>query len=400
MEDQALYQLALAHTEGIGPVYTKNLIKHFGDAASVFCADRAELERTGLPRDAITAILEFSEFPALRAELRHLADLGARMLFFTDPDYPRRLLQLPKAPALLFYQGAATLNADKVIAIAGTRNPTEYGKDMTAHLIRELACPDLLILSGLAYGIDAFAHRAAMKNHLPTVGVLGHGLDHLYPAHHLGLSRSIRQEGGLLTSFLPGKGPDLHTFPVRNQLIAGLCDALIVIESGAEGGSLSAARAAHEFGKKVFALPGRITDDKSQGCLRLIQNGEALPLLSADHFKAAMGWDHPAGHDSYQPALPFSPAEAAESEHRQPVPQHSQQPTHAARQHPIEPAPRKVNAVEARLINLLTGKQPLTFEDFITLTHLPIPKISLTLLNLEIKGIIRSLPGRRYLLAS
>jgi DNA processing protein len=375
MEDQALYQLALAHSEGIGPVYTKKLIEHFGDAASAFRADRTELERTGLPGTAITAIHEFSGFPALRAELRHLADLGARILFFTDPDYPQRLLHLAHAPALLFYQGAATLNADKVIAIAGTRSPTEYGKEMTARIIRELAGPGLLILSGLAYGIDAVAHRAAMKYHLPTVGVLGHGLDHLYPAHHLGLSRSIRQEGGLLTSFLPGNGPDFHTFPVRNQLIAGLCDALIIIESGAEGGSLSAASAAHEFGKKVFALPGRITDDKSQGCLRLIHNGEAIPLLSANHLKAAMGWSHPAGHDSYQPALPFSPAEP-------------------------EPEPRKINAIEARLINLLTGKQPLTFEDFITLTHLPIPKLSLTLLNLEIKGIIRSLPGRRYHLAS
>jgi DNA processing protein len=400
MEDQALYQLALAHTEGIGPVYTKNLIEHFGDAASVFRADRAALERTGLPRDVVTAILEFSEFPALRAELRHLADLGARILFFTDTDYPQRLLPLPSAPALLFYQGAANLNADMVIAIAGTRDPTEYGKDMTAHLIRELACPDLLILSGLAYGIDAAAHRAALKYHLPTVGVLGHGLNHLYPAHHLGLSQSMRKEGGLLTSFLPQTGPEFHTFPVRNKLVAGLCDALIVIESSTEGGSLSAAKAAHAFNKKVFALPGRITDKKSMGCLQLINKGEALPFLSADHLKAAMGWDHPAGHDSYQPALPFSPTEAAESERRQSVPQHSRQPTHAAPQQPIEPAPRKVNAVEARLINLLTGKQPLTFEDFITLTRLPIPKISLTLLNLEIKGIIRSLPGRRYLLAS
>jgi DNA processing protein len=271
---------------------------------------------------------------------------------------------------------------------------------MTAHLIRELACPDLLILSGLAYGIDAVAHRAAMKHHLPTVGVLGHGLDHLYPAHHLGLSQSMLKEGGLLTSFLPEIGPESHTFPVRNKLVAALCDALIVIESTDEGGSLSTAKAAHEFNKKVFALPGRITDNKSQGCLLLIHKGEALPFLSADHLKAAMGWEHPAGHDSYQPALPFTPAEPAGSERRQPVPQQSQHPTPATCQQPTEPAPRTVNAIEARLINLLTGQQPLTFEDFITLTRLPIPKISLTLLNLEIKGIIRSLPGRRYLLAS
>src|SRR5580658_661377 len=239
MEDQALYQLALARIDGIGPVYTKKLIRHFGDAATIFHADQAALERTGLPRNAVTAILEFSGYPALREELRHLGRIGARILFFTDPDYPHRLLKLPNAPALLFYQGNATLNADKVIAIAGTRGPSEYGKEMTGRLIRELACPELLILSGLAFGIDAVAHRTAMKCQIPTVGVLGHGLDHLYPAQHLTLSHDMRHNGGLLTSFLPEIGPGPHTFPVRNQLVAGLCDALLVIESSAEGGSLS-----------------------------------------------------------------------------------------------------------------------------------------------------------------
>jgi DNA processing protein len=379
MNDQALYQLALARTAGIGPVNTKKLIGIFGDAAAVFHADRPALERTGLPRNVITALLEFSGYPALRNELRHLDKIGARILFFTDRDYPRRLLRIPTAPALLFYQGATTLNADKVIAIVGTRSPTDYGKTMTPRLIRELACPDLLILSGLAYGIDAVVHQSALKYRLPTVGVLGHGLDHLYPAQHRGLSQSMREHGGLLTAFLPEVGPEPHTFPLRNELIAGLCDALIVIESGAKGGSLSATKTAHDLNKKIFALPGRVTDDKSQGCLNLIHKGEALPLLSAGGLKAAMGWDHPAGHDSYQPALPFSSAES---------------------QQPREPEARKINATEARLINLLTGKQPLTFEDFITLTRLPIPRISLTLLHLEIKGIIRSLPGRRYLLAS
>jgi DNA processing protein len=441
MEDQALYQLALAHIDGIGPVYTKKLIRHFGDATTVFQADQAALEPTGLPHSAITAILEFSGYPALRDELRRLDRIGARILFFTDPDYPRRLLKLPNAPALLFYQGNATLNADKVIAIAGTRGPSEYGKEMTARLIRELARPELLILSGLAFGIDAVAHRAAMKCQLPTVGVLGHGLDHLYPAQHLTLSYDMRRNGGLLTSFLPEIGPGSHTFPVRNQLVAGLCDALIVIESSAEGGSLSAAKAAYAFNKKVFALPGRINDHKSQGCLQLICKGEALPLLSADQLIATMGWGHPAGQDSYQPALPFSPTEPAESQDHEPArqqpqqpqrppqppqpqqPQHprhphlpvNQKPTHPpSRQlrHPKvhqpnqpklpqpQPNPQPVNALEARLINLLTGKPFLTFEDFIALTRLPIPKICLTLLNLEIKGIIRALPGRRYLLAS
>jgi DNA processing protein len=422
MEDQALYQLAIARIAGIGPVNTKKLVKHFGDAASVFRADRDALEQAGLPHNVITAILEFSDYQTLQTELLHLRDIGARILFFTDTDYPRRLLHLPTAPALLFCQGPASLNADKAIAIVGTRLPTEYGKETTARLIHELARPDLLILSGFAFGIDSIAHRTALNYHLPTIGVLGHGLDHLYPAEHLSLSHKMREKGGLLTSFFHEASPESHTFPLRNQLIAGLCDALIVIESGAGGGSISAANAARAFGKKVFAIPGRITDRKSQGCLQLIQKGEALPLLSAVQLKAALGWDYPANLDSHQPALPFlsakpiepaepatlaapatpiepakpaAPASPATPRRRLPA---RQQPTHPTPQQ--QPGPRKVGALEAKLINFLATKQPLTFDDFITLTRQPVPRISVTLLNLELKGIIRSLPGKRYLLVS
>jgi DNA processing protein len=417
MEDHTLYQLALARIHGIGPAYTKKLIKHFGDAASIFHAGRSELERTPLPHHLIDAILGFSGYPRLRNELRHLHQLGARTLFFTDPGYPHRLLPFSNAPALLFYQGTADLNAAKIIAVAGTRQPTEYGRQTTAKLIRELARPGLVILSGLAFGIDAVAHHTAIKCHLPTIGVLGHGLDHLYPAQHRGLSRDMRRQGGLLTSFFHEKGPESHTFPVRNRLIAALCDALLVIESSLDGGSLSAVAAALACQKKIFALPGRITDEKSQGCLRLIHEQKAIPLLSADQLKAAMTWDWPTGHLSHQPALPFSPTEQTNpelhhSEHDHPELLQSAQPS-SQQPHPnlAHPNPKTIGhhpdtetaghhpALETQLINLLTEKQPRSFEDLITLTHQPIPSISIALLNLEIKGIIRSLPGRRYRLA-
>jgi len=377
MEDHTLYQLALSRIRGIGPVHTKQLIRDFGDAAAVFHVDRIELERTGLPNHLIDAILQFSDYPVRRNELRHLQQIGARTLFFTDPDYPRRLLPFPNAPALLFYQGTADLNAEKIIAVAGTRNPTEYGKQITASLIRELALPGLVVLSGLAFGIDAIAHKTAIKYRIPTIGVVGHGLDHLYPAEHRGLSRDIRRHGGLLTSFFHEKKAESHTFPARNQLIAWLCDALVVIESGLHGGSLSAAKAALECPRQIFALPGRITDEKSQGCLQLIHEQKAIPLLSADQLMAAMAWKWPTGHLSHQPALPFSPTEQTNPE-----------------------TIRTGSALETQLIHLLSEKQPRSFEDLITLTRQPIPSISFALLNLEIKGIVRSLPGRRYHLAS
>ncbi|HUB62701.1 MAG TPA: DNA-processing protein DprA [Puia sp.] len=417
MKDQALYQLALARIDGIGPVYTKKLIEQFGDAASVFRADRSALEHAGLPRNVVTAILEFTDYPNLQMELLHLRNIRARILFFTDPDYPHRLLHLPNAPALLFYQGTVSLNAHKVIAVVGTRVPSEYGKEMAARLVRELARPDLLILSGLALGVDAIAHRNALKYHLPTVGVLGHGLDHLYPAEHRSLSHAMRGHGGLLTSFFPETGPGSHTFPARNQLLAGLCDGLVVIESGTDGGSLSAANAAWQYGKKVFAVPGRITDKKSQGCLELIHKGEAIPMLSAEQLKAAMGWHWAANHDSHQPALPFSSAKPAETatptSHIDPAattetanstpPTDSTNPANppkpvASQDHP--PRPGINGTLEAKLINLLAAQQPRTLNDFITLTRQPVPTISVTLLNLELRGIIRSLPGKRYLLVS
>jgi DNA processing protein len=376
MEDHTLYQLALARINGIGPARTKKLVRFFGDAASVFHADRIALQRYGLPAQLIEAILGFSGYPNIRNELRHLQQIGARTLFFTDPDYPQRLLPFINAPALLFYQGTADLNAQRIIAVAGTREPSEYGKQITEKLIRELARPGMLILSGLAFGIDAVAHRASIKYNIPTIGVLGHGLDHLYPPEHSGLSRNMRRQGGLLTSFFHETGPESHTFPLRNQLIAGLADVLLVIESGLEGGSLSTAKAALEYEKKIFALPGRITDEKSQGCLQLIHKQTAMPLLSAKQLFAAMAWEWPIGQIGHQPALPFSPTKQTNLEN-------------AGTRPPLE----------TQLIDLLNEKQPLSFEDLITLTHQPIPSISFALLNLEIKGIIRSLPGRRYHLA-
>jgi DNA processing protein len=399
MENPTLYQLALSRIKGIGTVYTKRLIERFGDAASIFRANRSDLERTGLLEKPIDAILNFSAWPDVRQELYRMQQDGIRPLFFTDPAYPRRLLSLPYVPALLFYQGTADLNATKIIAIVGTRQPTEYGKQTTANLIRELARPDLLILSGLAYGIDAVAHRTAMRCNLATIGVLGHGLDQIYPAEHFGLSLAMRRHGGLLTSFHHEVQPDLYTFPLRNRLLAGLCDALILIESGVEGGSLSAVESALKFKKKVFALPGRITDEKSQGCLQLIHEQKALPLLSADQLKAAIGWDWPASHHSHQPALPFFPT--SHPIRNQPEPARSSSEPNRSQPDRAQPLFHPDNShrtLEDQLVNLLAGEQPLSFEDLITLTRQPIPSISIALLNLELRDIIRSLPGRRYLL--
>lgn len=390
MENSTFYQLALTRIKGIGPIHTKNLIAHFGDAQSVFRAGRTALKGTGLNRSLIDSILGFSDGASIQQELKHLAYIGARPIFFTDPDYPQRLLTIPKAPALFFYQGVADLNTAKIIAIAGTRTPSPYGIQMTTQLVRSLACPDLIILSGLAYGIDAVAHATAIRSHIPTIGVLGHGFDHMYPAHHRGLSNAMRRQGGLLTSFFHEQKADRYTFPLRNQVVAALCDALIIIESSTKGGSLTTADAATQFQKKIFALPGRVTDNKSAGCLQLLHEQRALPLISADQLKAAIGWDCPAGHSSHQPSLPFK--DTQRSSLFQAMAGSSTTPQRSR-------PDISCQILEDKLINLLKERQPLSFEELIHLSLQPIPSLSLALLRLEIDGAIRTLPGRRYRLA-
>jgi DNA processing protein len=287
-------------------------------------------------------------------------------MFFTEPEYPRRLIKIPNPPPLLFYQGAADLDAERTIAIVGTRTPTDYGRQMTQRLIRQLAQPGLLIISGLAFGIDAIAHKAAIANNIPTVGILGTGLGQCYPREHTGLAKEMRQQGGLLSVFPHDKGPETFSFPLRNRLVAALCDALIVVESGTTGGSLLTAGDAEKYGKKIFAVPGRATDPKSAGCLRLIRDGKAQLLVSGEQLQADMTWQWPAGRTGVQPGLPF-PA------------------NHAGRPEP-----------ENRLVELLREKDSLSVDELAAFSRLDAPSVAITLLNLELQGLIRPLPGKRY----
>ena len=318
-----------------------------------------------------------------------MAQKGIRILAYSDPDYPCRLHRIPEAPPLLFYQGTASLNAEKVLAIIGTRKATGYGKEITQQLVRDLAEPGLLIISGLALGIDAAAHHAALHYHVPTVGILGHGFDMIYPAEHWGLSRTIRHQGGLLTSFNHEVKPEKYTFALRNELVAGLCDALIVIETGITGGSLLTVDAAIECKKKIFAVPGRLNDEKSEGCLRLIREGKANLLVSAKQLQADLGWHWPAEHPGAQSALPF-PTTTTPADHRD----HQTPPT----SHYIASSPGHHTSPksEDELLQLLHQKDSLSIDELATFSRLDAPSVAVTLLRLELAGKVRPLPGRRY----
>jgi DNA processing protein len=366
MEEDTLYQLALTRTAGIGPVHAKGLIQKFGNAKAIFQAGKKELIAANINPETADAIGSFQDWATLENELLPLEKKGIRMLSFTDKDYPQRLLPFKESPALLFYKGKASLNAKKIIAVVGTRGPSEYGRQITEQLIRQLAQPDLLIISGLAFGIDACAHSAALKNNIPTVGILGHGLAYIYPHENTGLAKAMLSEGGLLTSFPLNTPPEPFRFPQRNDIIAGSCDALLVVETGRKGGSLLTVRTAQAHGKKIFAVPGRLTDTRSAGCNMLIQEGVAEALLSGAQLQTSMGWAWPANQAGIQRPLPFPPSGDDRT------------------------TPEKI------LLKLLTETQSLTLDELTIQSQLETSAIAVHLLNLELQGLVSALPGRRY----
>jgi len=370
MEKELLYQLALGKIPGIGPVYTRRLLHHFGTPSAIFHASISTLEKVfTLGSKRANDIARFTGFPALEKELAFIEKYSIRPLFITDRDYPQRLLRCPDAPILLFFKGPADLNASKIIAIIGTRSPSEYGRQATERLIRDIASiPGVLIISGLAYGIDAIAHQAALQYQLPTVGVLGHGLDQLYPREHTRLAKNMLREGGLLTKFTIGTKPDTYNFPIRNRIVAGMSDAVIVTETRTRGGSLLTAENALVYHRKVFAVPGRINDERSSGCNALIREGKARLLAGVADLQEHMGLEQPTPSIVQQGSL-FSS-------------ERSERPG--------------LSDNERTLLQLFDQKKTLTLRDIHSTIRQDHDVLSVTLLNLELLGHISSLPGKTF----
>lgn len=291
MTNELQYQIALTLIPNIGDVHAKALINRFGNAASIFTANRKELQNMeGIGSIRADCIKKFNNFQRCEDELKFIEKYKITPLFLTDKNYPQRLLHCYDSPTLLYYRGNANLNHSKIISIVGTRNYSEYGKIMGEKLIAELEQQDILIVSGLAFGIDTIAHKASLKNNLLTLGVLGHGLDRIYPIQNKTLAKQLITKGGLLTEFMSDTIPDKQNFPKRNRIVAGICDAVLVIESCIKGGSLITAELANSYNKDVFAIPGRLTDTKSDGCNHLIKTNKASLLTSATDLLEIMNW--------------------------------------------------------------------------------------------------------------
>ena len=286
-----LYHIALTQIPQIGDVQISNLLKYCIDPTAVFKANRKQLELIpGIGSIRASEIKKFRSFDKIENEIQYTSDNKINILVKGHDGYPKRLEECLDAPHVLYYKGQAKLNALRTISIIGTRSPSSYGKEHTVSLLASLAEYVPLIVSGLAYGIDTIAHREALKNEIPTVAVLGHGFKFIYPYENRQLAAEMILNGGLLTEFMHDVKPDKQNFPKRNRIVAGMSDAVVVIESGEKGGSLITADIANSYNRDVLALPGRTTDLKSIGCNHLIKNNKANLFTSGKDMVEFLNW--------------------------------------------------------------------------------------------------------------
>ncbi|HKB45444.1 MAG TPA: DNA-processing protein DprA [Chitinophagaceae bacterium] len=367
MTNDLLYQLSLTLIPNIGPVQAKILLQHF-EAAEIFKTKKSSLEKIeGIGSVRASSIKEFNDFSKAEEEISFIEKYKIKPLFISNKDYPRRLLNCYDSPTLLYYRGTADLNAPKIISVIGTRNNSDYGKQATEKLIKELAAQNVLVVSGLAFGIDAIAHKSAIKNQLPTVGVLAHGLDQIYPSEHSGLAKDmIKHNGGLLTEFRSKSKPDKHNFPIRNRIVAGMSDAVIVIETGIKGGSMITAELANGYNKDVFAFPGRTSDVKSAGCNYLIKNNKAVLLTEAGELIDVMNWEE---------------AKSKKEKKNQ-------------KEIFIE-----LSKDEKLIIDILNEKESVSIDEINLKSGLSSSSVAAAILNLELQNVVLSLPGKLYQLA-
>jgi len=361
-EQDLLYLLALQRIEGVGDIMAKKLLAHFGSAETVFNTKASQLAAIdGVGSVLLKKLKDKSVFEKATQELEFIKANEINVVYFQDKDYPERLKHCIDGPLLLFTAGNINLKNRKIISIVGTRQITSYGTEFCRKLIEDLAPLDPVIVSGFAYGVDIVAHQLAMENNLQTIGVLAHGLNQIYPKTHKKFVSKIEQNGGFMTEFWSSSNPDKENFVRRNRIVAGMSEATIVIESADRGGSLITANMANDYNRDVFAVPGRVTDKYSQGCNNLIKTQKANLLTSAADLIYILNWDIQKESKPVQKQLFVS-----------------------------------LDDDEQKVYDYLlkTGKELM---DIIALRcDFPIYKISGMLLNMELKGVIRPLPGKLF----
>lgn len=359
--DENTARIALTMIPGIGPVLSRRLVQHCGSAEMVFREKKKHLQSIeGIGLATLKLLSDKSCFRKAEKELKRMDKHGIRMLYFLERDYPSRLKHCYDAPPLLYCLGNMNLNAARIVSVIGTRKISDYGIQLTEQLVQELVPYDVMIISGLAYGVDICAHRAAVENKIETVGVLAHGLDRIYPSTHTATARKMMNHGGLLSDFPGDTNPDRENFPQRNRIVAGLSDAVVVVESGVKGGSMITAEYAFNYNRDVFAFPGRVGDPLSAGCNALVRSQKAGLIESADDLAKAMGWEVKKTQSVTQTQLPA------------------------------------LNENEEKIVDALRGMGNMHIDEISSVADLPVSKISSLLLSLEFSGVVKSLPGKMY----
>lgn len=365
------YHIAIVNIPGLGAKGVRQLLEVCTSAEQLFGMSRAQLKEIFPRHPAIVSAIEGkSTLRQAEQEVLRLKECDIETLFFTEEEYPQRLNEpgCEDTPTLLYRMGQCDLNPHHSVAMVGSRKCTDYGRTVTARLVQEMAPDKPVVVSGLAYGIDTVAHTAAVDNGLPTVAVLGHGLDIIYPSQNRALAQRILEQGGaLLTEYALGTGIQAAYFPARNRIVAALADATIVVESAERGGGLITANIANSYHREVFAVPGRLDDPLSEGCNNLIINNKAIILRNAGDLYFQMGWKNAmvkARHKEQQQELFATLSEN-----------------------------------EQKIVCLLQEHREMTMDEIDQSCSLSLPKIAASLMEMELKGVVRCLPGRIYKLS-
>lgn len=365
MPDEKIYQLAVKVLPGVGDVLAKNLIAYCGSAKEVFQAKPGHLAKIpGIGKKILSQINHDSSLQKAEEILAACEQQGIAIHHYTDDTYPTLLKQAADAPQVIFTRGQG-LHHPRMLAIVGTRNATEYGRNVTNAIVEEAQSLGVAIVSGLAYGIDITAHKASLKHGLITLGVLAGGLDHIYPAAHKNIAEQMCEKGALISENPPGTQAQSHFFPARNRIIAGMCEAVIIVEAAKKGGALITAHIGNAYNRDVFAVPGDLKNKYSEGCNYLIRNQQALIYTGVDDLKYHLNWY--ASEEKPAPLLrDYS----------------------------------KLSEPERNIV-LILDEHPsgLTIDELSWRTQISVNQLAAELLNLEFQSMIQSLPGKRYKLA-
>lgn len=358
------HKIALGLIPGIGDINARKLVAHFGSVEAIFSEPYAGLLKIpGIGTGLAKYISDHSYLEAAEKEAEYVTSHGIRTYFYLDNDYPFRLKQCEDSPVVFFFKGTSDLNSMKMLSMVGTRSATSRGRDICEKIIGGLAVsnPDLIVVSGLAYGIDIACHKAALFHNLQTIGVLAHGIKTVYPSLHESVAKSMVGNGGLLTDFVSDSLPERNNFLKRNRIIAGLSDATLVIESGIKGGALVTADIANSYNRDVFAIPGRPGDQYSQGCNNLIKTSKAMLVESADDIEYFLNWK------SEKPKLPVQKTLFSDMDEN-----------------------------EKAIFEFVLKEGEPTIDSICRSLEIPVYKLSAILLGMEFKGILKCFPGNTY----